>query len=362
MGLFQSAERSSLAAVELFRSLRSAGPSVARYKSRLFQSLAICAQARVKLGRLVRADTAFREIRALLDQMGPETSLDQFEREKLGELEQARGTLLAEQGLWPDVVRVSDSNVQRREVLFFRQQHDNWTFLRGLIDSKSTLVEARLRAGRISRAEAIAALPEILIETEADSRRLDTPTLRATRGQVLLRQAALKAEAGAYAEAQSTLEAAVAPLEAMTTEHPKRHQWKLMLAQAVSLRSELHRRASRGPEALADARRAVEFLEPAIVEGSSYLFELGAFQTAYRDLADKLGTTQGKTAAPDLGTCLDTLNKAVSGGFDDAARLRQDPRLMVLRDRHKPEFDRLVAGASAAGKAALPAEIERSSR
>ena len=132
--------------------------------------------------------------------------------------------------------------------------------------------------------------------------------------------------------------------------------WKLALARAVSLRGELHRRAGRGTQALADARRAVELVGPTVVEGSGYLYELGAFQTAHRDLADQLGTPAGKDAPPDLATCLGTLNKAVSAGFDDIARLRDDPRLKPLRERMKPEFDRLVADALAAGKVPSPAE------
>jgi hypothetical protein len=119
------------------------------------------------------------------------------------------------------------------------------------------------------------------------------------------------------------------------------------------VRSELHHRANRPAQALADARRAVELLEPAVVEGSGYLFELGAFQTAYRGLAIELNAASGlQDAPPELKTCLDTLNKAVAGGFDDVVRLRKDPRLKLLRERQNGEFERIVAAAVAAGQAA----------
>jgi hypothetical protein len=110
------------------------------------------------------------------------------------------------------------------------------------------------------------------------------------------------------------------------------------------LRSDLQRRKNRRAEALADARRAVGLVEAAVVEGSGYLFELGANQTAYRHLAETLEVREND-APPDLETCLVTLKKAVSAGFDDSVRLRHDPRLKLLRDRLKSEFEQLVTSA-----------------
>jgi hypothetical protein len=86
--------------------------------------------------------------------------------------------------------------------------------------------------------------------------------------------------------------------------------------------------------------------------------EMAQDLTAYHDLALKLNAPQANIAPPELKTCLHTLNNAVSAGFDDVARLREDPRLELLRNSHKTDFERLVATASAAGKAALPAETK----
>jgi tetratricopeptide (TPR) repeat protein len=289
----------------------------------------------------------------LLAGMGPEDSLDQFERSRIVEIELARGTLLAGQGRWTEAVPVLEANLRRCEGIY-RKSSDEWTLLHTLVEDKAALVESRLRAGLTSPAEAIAALAQI--QAEADWRRLDRPSIRFQRAEILSLQAALHAEAGDLAEAGSTLDRAIAPMEAEVASHPQRLHWKLALARAVSFRGELHRRAGRGTQALADARRAVELVEPTVVEGSGYLYELGAFQAAHRGLADQLGTSAGKDAPPDLATCLGTLNKSVSDGFDDIARLRDDPRLKPLRERMKPEFDRLVAEALAAGKAPSPAE------
>ncbi len=355
MGLFQSAEQSCAAAVELLRSVSSANPNVPLHKSELCRGLTRRAQALVPLGHQARADATISEARALLDEMGPEALLDRFERLMISELELARGTRLAEQASWTEVVPIFETNLRRREALFLKSP-DDWTLIRDLIEGRAVLVEARLRAGRVSLTEAIAALAQVLAETEADSRRLDQPSIRFTRAEVLFRQAALQAEAGNFTEAESTLERAIAQWESETASHPQRLHWKLALARAVSLRSELHHRANRQTQALADARRAVELVEPTIVEGPGYLYELGAFQTAYRDLALELGISPGKDAPPELRTCLDTLSRAVSAGFDNAAALRQDPRLKLLRERMKPEFERLVESAVAAAKAPLPAE------
>ena len=138
----------------------------------------------------------------------------------------------------------------------------------------------------------------------------------------------------------------------------ERLQWKLVLADAVALRSKLHDQAKQSKEALADAQRAVELLEPTIGEGSGYLYELGASQTAYRELAEKLGkVTPAANAPADLETCVSTLRKAVGAGFDIVSILREDLRLRMLRERRIHDFDRLIDGAVAAGKTPLPSAV-----
>ena len=268
-----------------------------------------------------------------------------------GEIELARTTVLAEQGRWPEAVPVLEAEVLRCQELFVKSS-DDWKGLSNLIAARAFLVEARLRAGRISRTEAIAALPQILAETEADSRRFDRPSIRFCRALVLLRQAGFQAEAGDASGAESTLARAIPPLESETKARPQRLHWKIALARAVSLRGELHQKANRPDQALADARRTVKVVEPTVAEGSSYLYELGAFQTAYRALGEKMRTSGATTAPPDFPACFDTLKKAVSAGFDNVSKLREDPRLEPLRVRLKPEFERLVESARAAGKGA----------
>jgi tetratricopeptide (TPR) repeat protein len=347
LGLFQSGERSGSAAVELLRSLSGASPSMASYRSWLFRGLTFRARALVQLGQVAKTDLTIREAQSVLSSMGTEARLDQFERQINSQLEEVRGTRLAEQERFTERARILESNVLRREAQF-NKGHDEWTILRELIESKTSFIEARLRAGLISLPFATRSLTQLLTETEADSRRLDQPSIRFARAEVLVRQAALQAEGGDFTESLSTLERAFAALETESASHLQRLHWKLVLARAVALRSDLHRRANRPAQALDDARRAVELVEPTIGEGSGYLYELGAFQTAYHDLALKLGSSQSKFAPPDLQTCLDTLKKAVSAGFDNTARLRKDPRLELLRQRKKAEFDGLVASTTTA--------------
>ncbi len=357
MGLFQLAERSTSEALEQFQSLAASSPSVAKYRTFIFHSLTHCAQSQVALGHLLHAAATIREARAVMEQMGPLSKLDFFVRQRIAELEQASGNQLAEQRRWLEAIPVIEANVRRREALF-SEQRDNWLTVRDLIESKSSLVEARLRAGRISLPEAVAAFTQTLSETEADSRRVHTPTIGAVRAEVLLLLAALHAQAGELATAQSNLEKACAPLEEMTAEHPERLQWRLSLARAVFLRAELHQTANQATQALFNARRAVQLLEPTIIEGSGYLYELGAFQTAWSNLAETVGTTEARTGAPDLQACLATLKKAVANGFDNGAKLRHDPRLNRLRYERKSDFDQLVASVSAASTGAPAAQTK----
>ena len=361
LGRFQSSQRDSVGAVELFRPLHAASPGVAVYRSFLFQGLNRAAQALIKLDHQASAEATIREALALLEKMGPESSFDRFDRQMLSELELARGALLAGGGRWSEALPVLEAERVRCEELF-RKSPDDWKEHRNLIDAQAMLVEARLGARGVSRPDAIAALAQILAETESDSRRLDRPTVRVSRAEVLFRQAALQLAAGNIAEAEPTLERAISPLEAQTAAHPERLHWKLALAQAISLRSEIHHRANRQAQALADARRAVELLAPTVVEGSGYLYELGAFQTAYRGLAIQLNAASGtQNAPPELATCLDTLNKAVTAGFDDVVKLRKDPRLKLLRERQNGEFERIVAAAAAAASQATNSEAAKES-
>jgi hypothetical protein len=92
------------------------------------------------------------------------------------------------------------------------------------------------------------------------------------------------------------------------------------------------------------------------VEGSGYLYELGAFQTAYRDLAGTLGATPRDLRPPELETCLETLKQSIKRGFANAAKLLQDPRLKRLRDERRSEFELLVSGAAA--NASIPSAAE----
>ena len=184
----------------------------------------------MQLGQLARAHLAINEVRTVLEQTGPESKLDVFQRQRIAEIDEATGTVLAEGGQrtlsHPDP-RFRPSQAQGP----FSELHDEWTFLRDVIESNRTGTVVRLRSGRISLEEAIAALPQVLNESAADSHRLDFPTIlrHACRSSFLVRLRS-RAQAGEFANVQGTLQQAIAPLEAMNAEHPERLQWKLPLA------------------------------------------------------------------------------------------------------------------------------------
>ena len=354
VGLFQSSERSSSAAVELLRPLSAASPGVARYKSELFHGLTRRAQALVRLGQHARADATIHEARALLDEMGPEDSLDHFERQRIAEIEQALGTLLAEQGRWTEAVPVLEANRAAARGVFLKPS-DEWTFLRDLVESKAALVEARLRAGRISLAEAIAALPRFSprpMPTRAGSTR---PSIRFQRAEILFRQAAFQAEAGVVAEAETTMHRAIEPMEADDASQPR-----APALEACPGPGRLPPRRAPSPGQARDPgprrrppRRGARSSRPS-ARAPAISTSWGHSRRPIATSPISSGPRRGRTLRPICATCLGTLNKAVSAGFDDSARLREDPRLKLLRERMKPEFERLVAGALAAGKVPSP--------
>jgi hypothetical protein len=75
-------------------------------------------------------------------------------------------------------------------------------------------------------------------------------------------------------------------LQALMRDHLERHNYSLTLTRALGLRAEIDLRDGRVDAAMAEARRAVELLEPRSPEGAGYLLELGCFQAAYRALAE----------------------------------------------------------------------------
>src|SRR5262249_18813441 len=142
MGLLRAAERSSATAVELLRPLNAASPTVSRYKSWLFQALALRALAHVQLGQLARAVAPIAEARAFLEHIGPESSHDKNERKRLTNLERARARLLAERRRWPDAVPILEANARRLEARV-SEQYEHLSWLRDLIETRGELIEAR---------------------------------------------------------------------------------------------------------------------------------------------------------------------------------------------------------------------------
>jgi hypothetical protein len=90
MGRFRAAERRISRGVEPHRALYTTSPSVDRYRSWLFQGLALRAWALVGLGQLAPVEVTVAEARALLEHIDAEASRDDNDRERIIDLEQAR--------------------------------------------------------------------------------------------------------------------------------------------------------------------------------------------------------------------------------------------------------------------------------
>jgi tetratricopeptide (TPR) repeat protein len=351
LGRFRSADRSIGKTAEIARSLVAAGPTVSRYRSWSLFGLATQARARANMGQLRAASATIQEARGLGKSAGRELLSEQSDQARLAELALVAAQVLSEQAKWADVVAPWEECVQRCTALHKDQPEDQAT-LKDLILARSGLLQARLRAGVISAGEAASSLGRALAETEADLRRLDCPSLRVTHAEILCQLANFQAEAESPAQPDSVLERAIATLETEVAAFPKRLHWKLALARSLALRGELHQRSGRRTDAIANARRVVELLETTVSEGSGYLYELAAYRTALLALSEHANPQPDRNSSPEFITCLETLTQALKDGFDNTHRLRDDPRLKLLRDRAKPEFDRLIDQAEVNSKAA----------
>ena len=249
-----------------------------------------------------------------------------------------------------------EANVQRCEVLFLRTA-DDWTFLRGLIDSKScpgrsppTGPVGSPRPRRSPRCRRFSPRPR---PTHADSTR---PSIRFQRGRGPVptggpqgrgrRRRRGRIDLGSGRRADGGGDGVAPPAPALET---RPRPGRFTPRQSSIAGPIAGPRPSPTPAAPWSSSSRPSSRAPAISTSWAHSRQPTATSPT------SSGTYTGEDAPPDLRTCLDTLNKAVSGGFDNAARLRQDPRLKVLRERRKPEFERLVAGALAAGKAPAPA-------
>ena len=88
--------------------------------------------------------------RTASDRMGPEASLEQLDRWRMCDLEEARGLLLTARGRSSEALPIFEANVRRWEQ-YSRQAPDEWLMLLYLLKARKTLVEARLESHDLCR-------------------------------------------------------------------------------------------------------------------------------------------------------------------------------------------------------------------
>jgi serine/threonine-protein kinase len=296
---------------------------------------------------------AARRIVARIEQIN---ELDQYERIALADSHMVYGDMLVHRWRWIEAQAALEASLSVRERLV-RKSPGKWDEAGKLLAVRSALAEIRLTLGRLTPAEALDALRLDLRDLESRLSKDPYPRLRHNQAEILLRMARVQLQAGHVPDARESVGRAITGLEAIVRDHAERRNYLLTLARCFALRGDIAFREGRADSGLADARRAVELLEPLAAEGSGYLFELGCFQAAYRAAAEAHPGAKAERV-PDPSACLATLNRAIDQGCDNVDALRNDPRLAGLRAH--PDFGRLIERAEKVAReasAALSAEM-----
>jgi hypothetical protein len=104
-----------------------------------------------------------------------------------------------------------------------------------------------------------------------------------------------------------------------------------------------------GRRTLQEARQLIDTLPRLQSEDYFHLARLRAQLSRLAGAAKPLATDrEGAEQQPYLDQALDALRKAVAAGFDDAAKLKEDPTLDPVRGRD--DFRKLLAQLEAAKK------------
>jgi hypothetical protein len=307
-----------------------------RFKTRC--KLSACLGALGWTARSERTEAEAREFQTILEKATGH--LDQEERLDLAQLLTIRSRTLLEQGRWKDATSRADAAAAEWEAVA-RGAPDDWTKAVEHLIARAVQTEARARSGRCSVGEAVESCSTVLRDLAALQARFDYPRVRAARGNVSLTLADLQSQSKANAHVLATLAPVIPDLESLILRHPGRPSFRFTLARALAQRSAEAQKQGRIAEAMADARRSVEALEPLIGEGCSYLYELGAMQSLCLALARTYPEARSpKTPIPTDATCLDSLAEAVAGGYDNTYRLEHDPRLQSVRGQAR--FQKLI--------------------
>jgi tetratricopeptide (TPR) repeat protein len=148
--------------------------------------------------------------------------------------------------------------------------------------------------------------------------------------QVLL--AELLAAAGRAAEAQEQLDAGSQALEDLTRVEPENLRWQQAYARSWEVLARLHAAAGRGADSRDSSGKALAIARELAQIEPGYAYDLACALCLHARLF---------SSRPDEDEAIAVLRRTIKEGFDDAQRLKTDPRLDGLRAR--PDFPGVAA-------------------
>jgi serine/threonine protein kinase/tetratricopeptide (TPR) repeat protein len=125
-------------------------------------------------------------------------------------------------------------------------------------------------------------------------------------------------------EARLVLDPALASLHELSRAEPENHHWRRGHARALETLARVQARSGQVPEARSSVGQAVAIAEALAQVDAAYEYDLASTL----DLRGRLACSDA-----DASTAVNALRRAIAGGFDNAFRLRTDPRLEGLRSR-----------------------------
>jgi tetratricopeptide (TPR) repeat protein len=205
--------------------------------------------------------------------------------------------------------------------------------------SREQVIRLQVEAGRASPAAQVGLQLQIirereaLLKTDPDNQRWQC---QVADGYFNLGE--LHAAAGQPDAALSAADQAISILEKVLRVQPQNYSFQWRQARAYALRSRAQKLKGDNSGSLTSAQRATGIVEGLVKEEPAYLYQLACHRALCSSLAAE---SKAKTSAEDYASAgVEALRQAVTDGYDNIHKLKNDSRLEPLRSRE--DFKKLV--------------------